>query len=121
MWYHPSNPGLKVYLGLGPTDMRKSIDGLSILVSRHLQEDPFSGHLYVFCNRKRTILKLLYWDSNGFCLWHKRLEKHRFRWPQEAGDVKEIRSRELEWLITGLDINQVEAGKGTGAENAPNE
>jgi transposase len=107
MWYHPS--GLKVYLSLGSTDMRKSIDGLSILVSRHLKEDPFSGHLYVFCNRKRTILKLLYWESNGFCLWNKRLEKHRFRWPRDAGDVKEIRSRELEWLIAGLDINQVEA------------
>ena len=89
--------------------MRKSIDGLSILVSNHLKGDPFSGHLYVFCNRRRTILKLLYWDSNGFCLWHKRLEKHRFRWPDEAGDVKEISSRELEWLIAGLDICQVDA------------
>jgi len=107
MWYHSS--GLKVYLGLGHTDMRKSIDGLSILVSNHLKEDPFSGHLYVFCNRKRTILKLLYWDRNGFCLWHKRLEKHRFRWPDECSDVKEISSRELEWLIAGLDIYQVEA------------
>jgi transposase len=107
MWYHSS--GLKVYLGLGHTDMRKSIDGLSILVSNHLKEDPFSGHLYVFCNRKRTILKLLYWDRNGFCLWHKRLEKHRFRWPDERNEVKEISSRELEWLIAGLDIYQVEA------------
>jgi len=107
MWYHSSS--LKVYLGLGATDMRKSIDGLSILVSNHLKEDPFSGHLYVFCNRKRTILKLLYWDHNGFCLWHKRLEKHRFRWPDEVGDAKEISSRELEWLIAGLDIHQVDA------------
>ena len=107
MWYHAS--GLKVYLGLGHTDMRKSIDGLSILVSNHLKEDPFSGHLYVFCNRKHTILKLLYWDTNGFCLWHKRLEKHRFRWPDESGAVKEISNRELEWLISGMDIYQVEA------------
>lgn len=109
MWYHPT--GLKVYLSLGHTDMRKSIDGLSILVSNHLKEDPFSGHLFVFCNRKHTILKLLYWETNGFCLWHKRLEKHRFRWPNEAGDVKEIGSRELEWLISGLDLYQVNAHK----------
>jgi transposase len=107
MWYHPT--GLRVYLGLGHTDMRKSIDGLSILVSKHLNEDPFSGHLYVFCNRKRTILKLLYWERNGFCLWHKRLEKHRFRWPTEAGEAKEINSRQLEWLISGLDIDQIDA------------
>jgi len=107
MWFHPS--GLKVYLGLGHTDMRKSIDGLSVLVSNHLKEDPFSGHLYVFCNRKHTILKLLYWENNGFCLWHKRLEKHRFRWPVEPGDVKEISNRELDWLISGLNINQVDA------------
>ncbi len=107
MWYHPC--GLKVYLSLGSTDMRKSIDGLSILVAKHLKEDPFSGHLYVFCNRNRSIIKLLYWESNGFCLWHKRLEKDRFRWPQEAADVKEIGSRELEWLIAGLDINQIGA------------
>ena len=59
--------------------MRKSIDGLSILVSRQLQLDPFAGHLFGFCNRSRTIIKLLYWDRNGFCLWHKRLERPVFR------------------------------------------
>lgn len=66
--------GVRVYLALGATDMRKSIDGLSILVSQHLQLDPFAGHLFGFCNRSRTIIKLLYWDRNGFCLWHKRLD-----------------------------------------------
>lgn len=95
--------GLKVYLGLGATDMRKSIDSLSIMVSAHLNQDPFSGHLFVFCNRNRTILKILYWDRNGFCLWHKRLEKDRFSWPQSASQVEEISLRELRWLIEGLD------------------
>jgi transposase len=71
----------RVYLVLGNTDMRKAINGLSILVESHLQLDPFSGHLFVFCNRRRNILKILYWDRNGFCLWQKRLEKHDFKWP----------------------------------------
>ena len=77
----PAND-VRVYLALGATDMRKSIDGLSILVSQQLTLDPFAGHLFGFCNRSRTIIKLLYWDRNGFCLWHKRLERHVFRRPR---------------------------------------
>jgi len=63
---------LKVYLALGRTDMRKSINGLSMLVEDHLDLDPFSGHLFVFCNRRCHILKILYWDLNGFCLFLRR-------------------------------------------------
>jgi transposase len=100
---------VKVYLGLGATDMRKSIDSLSVLVSEHLNQEVFSGHLFVFCNRRRTILKILYWDRNGFCLWHKRLEREQFRWPVNEEAVGEISSRELHWLIEGLDIHQAQA------------
>lgn len=107
MWFPTS--GMKVYLGLGATDMRKSIDGLSILVSEQLNGDPFSGHLFAFCNRRRSILKLLYWDRNGFCLWHKRLELDKFRWPESRSEVREISSRQLRWLIEGLDIQQAQA------------
>jgi transposase len=107
MWYVPA--GIKVYLGLGATDMRKSIDSLSILVSNHLKQDLFCGHLFVFCNRRRTILKILYWDRNGFCLWHKRLEQDKFRWPESEKQVYEMSSRELRWLIEGLDIHQAQA------------
>lgn len=96
---------LKVFLAVGETDMRKSINGLSILVSEYFNKDPFSGHLFVFCNRRRTILKILYWDLNGFCLWHKRLEKEKFRWPGSEEEIKEINSRELLRLIDGLDIH----------------
>ena len=78
---------LKVYLALGYTDMRKAINGLSIIVE-DLNLDPFSGHLFVFCNRRRKILKILYWDTNGFCLWQKRLEKDRI--------VKDIIVNDLE-------------------------
>ena len=98
--------GIKVFLGIGQTDMRKSIDTLSILVSEQMHQDTFSGNLYVFCNRSRTILKILYWDRNGFCLWHKRLEKDKFRWPESEKEVEEISIRELNWLVEGLEIKQ---------------
>jgi transposase len=86
--------------------MRKSINGLSILVAEQLELDPLSGHLFAFCNRKRDIVKILYWDRNGFCLWQKRLEKDRFRWPDSAEDVLDIDGRELSWLIDGLSLDQ---------------
>jgi transposase len=98
----PAN-GVRIYLALGATDMRKSIDGLSILVSQQLQQDPFTGHLFGFCNRSRTIIKLLYWDRNGICLWQKRLERHVFRWPTREAEVLTIDSRQLVWLLDGLD------------------
>ena len=95
--------GVQAYLALGPTDMRKAIDGLSILVSQQLKLDPFSGRLFVFCNRSKTILKILYWDRNGFCLWQKRLERHFFRWPASRDEVFLLNERELTWLLDGLD------------------
>jgi transposase len=106
-----SSQGMKVYLALGNTDMRKSINGLSMLVEGNMELDPFSGQLFVFCNRLRNILKILYWDRNGFCLWHKRLEKDRFRWPESEQEVLEIGQRELIWLIEGLEIRQQGAHK----------
>ena len=96
-------PGAKVYLVLGTTDMRKAINGLSLMVADQLEMDVFSGHLFAFCNRDRSIIKILYWDNNGFCLWQKRLEKHRFTWPESAQEVLELMSRELGWLLEGLD------------------
>lgn len=102
-----SSAGMKIYLALGSTDMRKSINGLTILVSEQLELDPFSGHLFVFCNRRQNMLKILYWEKNGFCLWHKRLEKHSFHWPSSKEDILPIEWRELSWLIEGLDISEV--------------
>ena len=104
-----SSAQTKVYLALGNTDMRKAINGLSILVQESMDLDPFSGHLFVFCNRRRNILKILYWDRNGFCLWSKRLEKHFFRWPESNEEVIKIDQRELMWLVDGLEINQQKA------------
>lgn len=87
--------------------MRKAINGLSLIVADHLERDVFSGSLYVFCNRSRNIVKALYWDNNGFCLWHKRLEKHRFHWPETAQQVLELSHAQLGWLLSGLDPLQV--------------
>ena len=94
---------VQVYLAIGSTDMRKAINGLSIMVEQHLSKNPFSGDLFVFCNHKRNMIKILYWDKNGFCLWQKRLEKHQFKWPKSVKEVVMIGPRELEWLLDGLD------------------
>jgi len=105
MIYLPSH--MRVFLAPGNTDMRKQINTLSILVEDTLRLNPFSGHLFVFCNRLHTILKVLYWDRNGFCLWQKRLEKNRFKWPQNRDEVMEIGSRELGFILEGLDFQAV--------------
>jgi len=106
-----SSSHAQVYLGLGSTDMRKSINGLSVLVQERLALNPFSGHLFVFCNRRRNMVKILYWDRNGFCLWHKRLEKHFFSWPESVEEVMRIDQRQLGWLLEGLDIRRLQAHK----------
>lgn len=106
--------GIKVYLAIGNTDMRKAINGLSILVENSLFLDPFSGSLFVFTNRRRNILKVLYWDRNGFCLWQKRLERHRFRWPEPGCEVVEIEGQELFFLLEGLDLSRVQGHKRLG-------
>lgn len=95
-----------VYIATGSTDMRKSINGLSILVAEQLSLNPLSGQLFCFCNGKRDTIKILYWDRNGFCLWQKRLEKDRFRWPDRAEDVATLQGRELSWLLDGLSLEQ---------------
>ena len=101
-----------VYLAAGATDMRKAVNGLMILVEDVLEADPFSSHLFVFCNRLRDKIKILYWHNNGFWLFYRRLEKQRFWWPVDNEQVSvEITARELSWLIEGLDITQVEAHK----------
>ena len=94
----------RIYLAVGSTDMRKAINGLSILVEDQLELNPFSGHLFVFCNRRRNMIKILYWDRNGFCLWQKRLEKHFFTWPESRQQVLQLDARQLSWLLEGLDI-----------------
>ena len=106
--FSPTAP-VRVYIATGITDMRKSINGLSILVADQLDLDPLSGHLFAFCNRKREIIKILYWDRNGFCLFQKRLEKNKFQWPETTEDVLKIHGNELSWLLDGLSLDQRQA------------
>ena len=100
----------RVYLARGSTDMRKSIDGLAAIVSFQFKLDPFDESLFVFCNRGRNKLKILRWDTNGFWIYYRRLEKGRFRWPEagENGPVA-INRRQLDWLLAGLAIEQSQA------------
>ena len=84
--------------------MRKAINGLAVLVDEQMKEDPLNGSLYLFCNRQRRNLKALYWDRNGFCLWQKKLEKHRFPWPETEEAAKELSRKELEMLLDGIDF-----------------
>ena len=99
----------RVFLAVGSTDMRKSINGLSVLVERAMDLNPFAGDMFVFCNRRRNMIKMLYWDKNGFALWHKRLEKHRFHWPTSTEQVVSLAAKELEWLLAGLDYSHAHA------------
>lgn len=96
-------PSVRVFVATGATDMRKSFDALCALTQTMLKEDPFSGHLFVFVNRRRDRAKILYWDRSGFCLLYKRLEEGTFRVPER----REIEARELMMLLEGLDATQV--------------
>jgi transposase len=97
-----------IWLVLGSTDMRKSIDGLSLLVADQLNMDALSGQLFVFCNRARSIIKILYWERNGFCLWQKRLEGFRFFWPSSEHEVQAVDKRYLFLLLEGINPLQIQ-------------
>ncbi|WP_419174086.1 IS66 family insertion sequence element accessory protein TnpB [Desulfosediminicola sp.] len=102
----PTPENVRVYFALGATDMRKSINGLSLLVGDQFDLDLFSGNLFTFCNRRRDIVKILYWYQNGFCIWQKRLEADIFCWPESEDEVIEIHETALRWLLHGLDLQQ---------------
>ncbi|TCO67903.1 IS66 family insertion sequence element accessory protein TnpB [Marinisporobacter balticus] len=102
----------QVYLSLGSTDLRKSIDGLSLIVLETFKLDPFSRNLYVFCNKNRDKIKILEWDTSGFWLHYKRLEKDKFRWPDDIGGTHiAIDERSFRWLLDGLTIKEKYAHK----------
>jgi len=91
---------VRIHLYRHPADMRKGADGLSGLVCAQMGQDPLSGALFVFCNRRRTTIKLLYWDRDGYALWIKRLERGRFRLPEGAGC--EIDRATLSMMLEGI-------------------
>lgn len=103
----------RIYLALGATDMRKGFDGLCGLVSSHLGQDPLSGRLFLFVNRRRDRLKVLYWDGDGLAIWYRRLEEGTFQLPQLDPQAKavEIRSEEFTMLLRGIDLKSIKRRK----------
>jgi len=97
-----------IYLYRDPVDFRKAINGLSLIVEQQMQLSPFIDALFVFCNKKRDKLKVLYWDKTGFCLWYKRLEKDKFKWPKKhEHEVMTLSEEQWHWLLSGFDINKL--------------
>ena len=108
----PLGPATHIYLAAGATDLRKSFEGLSDLVRHRFKQDPLSGHLFVFTNRNRSRLKLLYWDGSGLWCCAKRLPKGSFSWPktpaEETGALR-IVAEELTLLLSGIDLDKTRA------------
>ena len=102
--------GVKVYLCTEPADMRRGFDGLSGMAQSLMKQDPLSGHLFVFRNRNRDKLKILYWDQDGLAIWYKRLEQGTFQFPtdgktqDEVAAGTEISNSELSLLLGGIDL-----------------
>lgn len=103
---------LRVYLCREPVDMRKQIDGLALLVQEAMELNPFEEAVFVFGNRQRDKVKLLFWERNGFVVWYKRLERERFKWPDRLnGDTVTLSGQELNWLLDGYDISAMQPHK----------
>jgi transposase len=98
----------RVYLAKAATDMRKSFRGLLILTESVLEQQPASGHLFVFLNRRRDLMKILYWDGTGYVIWYKRLERGRFQMPELSGAAParlELSAAQLGLILEGIDLN----------------
>ena len=104
----PVPSGMRVWLATGHTDMRKGFDGLAVLVQETLKRNPHNGHLFVFRGRRGCLIKVLWHDGQGMCLFAKRLERGRFIWPstEPGGDADRsvtITSAQLGYLLEGID------------------
>jgi len=95
----------EIYLYRDGVDFRKSINGLVVIVEQEMLLSPFADALFVFCNKGRDKVKVVYWDKSGFCLWYKRLEKERFKWPRKTSrSVMALGEDQWHWLLSGYDI-----------------
>jgi len=95
---------VRIFVRPGSTDLRKAVNGLSAVVQTEMEQEPFSGNVYVFCNRERKLLKAVYWDKTGFWLSQKRLEKDRYPWPQDEAQARELTGEQLGMLLAGVDF-----------------
>lgn len=99
-------PQVRIWLCTEPIDMRKSFDGLSALVRNRLQEDPLDGELFVFINKRKTHLKVLYFDRSGYCIWYKRLEQGQFNFRAGTGGKRRLDWTQLKLLLEGIEVEQ---------------
>ena len=95
---------VRIYLRPGYTDLRKAVNGLAVIVEQHMAGEPFSGNVYLFCNKERKLIKALWWDKTGFWLSQKRLEKEKYPWPQDESEARELTAEELQMLLAGIDF-----------------
>jgi transposase len=106
-------PAVRIWLGTAPVDLRRSFDGLAEQVRQHLHNDPLSGHIFVFRNKRGDRVKLLYWDEDGYVIVYKRLEVGVFRWPAAAEGHASVtlRAAELAMLLDGIDWSKAQRGR----------
>ena len=104
---------MQAWICIEPTDMRRSFDGLSLITRSIIRQEPTSGHLFVFFNKRRDMVKILYWDSSGFCIWSKRLEVGSFATLRQAGDSHSVHldRAHLLLLLEGIDIEKTRKRK----------
>ena len=104
----PTTGAIAIYICRDPVDFRMGINGLSVMVEATLKFDPFSRNLFCFVNKRKNQIKVLYWQKSGFCLWLKRLEEERFKWPFHLdGPVVELDEEQFFWLLDGLDLKHL--------------
>ncbi len=112
----PTIGDITIYLAQEPVDFRLGINGLSVLVEATLRFDPFSRNLFCFTNKRRNQIKVLYWQRSGFCLWQKRLEEEKFKWPIHLAPLDSETARppvvtldedQFLWLLDGLDLKHL--------------
>lgn len=104
--------GMKIFISTAPTDMRKGFDGLSAIIEHEWDTNPMSGNLFVFSNRRQTLLKLLYWDADGYAIWYKRLERGTFRIPPPTAEGRiELTAAKLAMILEGIDITNTRRRK----------
>ena len=94
----------RIFAKLGFTDMRKQFNGLAAMVQNSRPEGPFDRAYYVFCGKTRRVVKILYWDQTGFCLWIKRLKRDRFPWPRDGSEFDELSRERIRALLRGIDV-----------------
>lgn len=99
-------PTVRIFLATAPADMRRGFDGLAQLVREALPQDPLSGHLFVFLNKRRNRIKILYWDRDGYAIWMKRLERGVFRFPEAPDHRVEVTPAEMAAVLEGIDLSR---------------